>query len=67
MATINGELTINIKYKNLNVPANMYSKAVVYHECVQQAFLKSPWHKMSKDLIKENFEVKVVEDIRIKK
>ena len=66
MATINGELTIRIRYKNFNVPANMYSKAVIYHECSQQAFLKSPWHNMSKDLIKENFEVEVLDDIRRK-
>ena len=66
MSTINGELTIRIRYKNFNVPANMYSKAVIYHECSQKAFLKSPWHNMSKDLIKENFEVEVLDDIRRK-
>ena len=64
MAIINGELTIRIKYKDFNVPANMYSNAVIYHECTQQAYLKSPWHEMSKGLIKENFEIEILKDIR---
>lgn len=66
MAIINGELTIRIKYKDFNLPANINSKAVIYHECSQQAYLKSPFHKMSKNLTKENFQLDVISDNRKK-
>jgi hypothetical protein len=46
MANLKGEVTFKVTFKNLGVPASMYSSAIIYKECAQQVYASAPWSKI---------------------
>tara|TARA_B100000242_G_C42816976_1_gene379744 strand:- start:68 stop:271 length:204 start_codon:yes stop_codon:yes gene_type:complete len=59
MANFNGKLTIEVSFKNLNVPVGFgMTNAIIYHNCAEQIYLRSPWTKLDKKGIKANFRIK---------
>mgnify|MGYP005695413363 FL=1 len=58
MANFNGKLTIEVTFENLNVPVGFgMTDAIIYHNCAEQIYLRSPWTKLHKKGIKANFKV----------
>ena len=49
MANFNGKLTIEVTFENLNVPVGFgMTDAIIYHNCAEQVYLRSPWTKLDK-------------------
>ena len=49
MANFNGKLTIEVTFENLNVPVGFgMTEAIIYHNCAEQIYLRSPWTKLDK-------------------
>ena len=46
MANLKGEVTFKVTFKNLGVPASMYSSAIIFKECAQQVYASAPWSKI---------------------
>ena len=46
MAILKGEVTFKVTFKNLGVPASMYSSAIIFKECAQQVYASAPWSKI---------------------
>ena len=58
MANFNGKLTIEVTFENLNVPVGFgMTDAIIYHNCAEQIYLRSPWTKLDKKGIKANFKI----------
>jgi hypothetical protein len=65
MAVFSGEVTIKVKFKDLQVAVGYgMTSAIIKHRCVEQAYANSPWSKI-KDLRDKRFEV-VVEKEKVK-
>lgn len=59
MAVFNGEVTIKVKFKDLQVAVGYgMTSAIIKHKCVEQAYAISPWSKM-RDCEDERFKVTV--------
>lgn len=59
MAVFSGEVTIRVKFKDLQVAVGYgMTSAIIKHKCVEQAYARSPWSeiKNKKDI---RFEVVV--------
>ena len=58
MANFNGKLTIEVTFENRNVPVGFgMTDAIIYHNCAEQIYLRSPWTKLDKKGIKANFKI----------
>ena len=58
MANFNGKLTIEVTFDNLNVPVGFgMTDAIIFHNCAEQIYLRSPWTKLDKKGIKANFKI----------
>ncbi len=58
MANFSGEITFKVTFKNLNVPVGFgMTDAIIYHNCAEQIYLRSPWTKLDKKGIKANFKI----------
>ena len=61
MANFNGKLTIEVSFKNLNVPVGFgMTDAIIYHSCSEQIYLKSPWSKLDKKRKKDSFKINIL-------
>ena len=57
MAVFSGEVTIKVKFKDLQVAVGYgMTSAIIKHKCVEQAYARSPWSKI-KDKRDGRFEV----------
>ena len=57
MAVFNGEVTIKVKFKDLQVAVGYgMTSAIIKHKCVEQAYARSPWSEI-KDKRDGRFEV----------
>ncbi len=43
MAKLKGKLILEIEYEGLAVPLLGYTRAIIYHTCVEQAYYRRPW------------------------
>ena len=63
MANFNGKLTIEVTFDNLNVPVGFgMTDAIIFHNCAEQIYLRSPWTKLDKKSIKANFKVEKIKN-----
>ncbi len=63
MANFSGEITFKIKFKNLNVPVGFgMTTAILNHECLEQAYARSPWTKISREIKRDNFSIERVSE-----
>ena len=63
MANFKGKVTIEVTFKNMNVPVGFgMTSAIIKHRCVEQAYATSPWSK-KKDYRDERFEVTVEKEV----
>jgi hypothetical protein len=47
MAIFSGEVTIKVKFKDIQVAVGHgMTSAIIKHRCVEQAYAKSPWSKI---------------------
>ncbi|MCH2480466.1 MAG: hypothetical protein MK007_04865 [Flavobacteriales bacterium] len=61
MANFNGKLTIEVSFKNLNVPVGFgMTDAIIYHNCSEQIYLKSPWSELDKKRKKDSFKIDIL-------
>jgi len=61
MANFNGKLTIEVSFKNLNVPVGFgMTDAIIYHNCSEQIYLKSPWSELDKKRKKDSFKINIL-------
>ena len=61
MANFNGKLTIEVSFKNLNVPVGFgMTDAIIFHSCSEQIYLKSPWSKLDKKRKKDSFKIDIL-------
>ena len=64
MAVFSGEVTIKVKFKDLQVAVGYgMTSAIIKHKCVEQAYARSPWSEI-KDKRDGRFEA-VVEKERL--
>ena len=57
MAVFTGEVTIKVKFKDIQVTVGYgMTSAIIKHRCVEQAYAKSPWSKI-KNQKDDRFEV----------
>ena len=62
MAVFSGEVTIKVKFKDLQVAVGYgMTSAIIKHKCVEQAYARSPWSQI-KDSRDKRFEVIVEEE-----
>lgn len=62
MAVFSGEVTIKVKFKDLQVAVGYgMTPAIIKHKCVEQAYARSPWSQI-KDSRDKRFEVTVEEE-----
>ena len=62
MAVFSGEVTIKVKFKDLQVAVGYgMTSAIIKHKCVEQAQARSPWSQI-KDSRDKRFEVTVEEE-----
>ena len=63
MANFSGEITFKVKFKNLNVPVGFgMTNAIIYHNCAEQIYVRSPWSKLDKTYKNDNFKVEKIEN-----
>ena len=63
MANFSGEITFKVKFKNLNVPVGFgMTDAIIYHNCAEQIYVRSPWSELDKKRKKDNFKVEKIEN-----
>ena len=60
MANLKGEVTFKVTFKNLGVPASMYSSAIIFKECAEQVYANAPWSDIGYKK-KPNFSVELVD------
>ena len=61
MANFNGKLTIEVTFKNLNVPVGFgMTDAIIFHNCSEQIYLKSPWSELDKKRKKDSFKIDIL-------
>ena len=61
MANFKGKLTIEVSFENLNVPVGFgMTDAIIYHNCSEQIYVKSPWTKISRSIKKDNFKINIL-------
>ena len=61
MANFNGKLTIEVTFKNLNVPVGFgMTDAIIYHNCSVQIYVKSTWTKLSRSIKRNNFNINIL-------
>ncbi|MDG1653540.1 MAG: hypothetical protein P8H87_08780 [Flavobacteriaceae bacterium] len=59
MAIFSGEVTIKVKFKDIQVAVGYgMTSAIIKHRCVQQAYARSPWSEI-KNQKDDRFEVVV--------
>ena len=59
MAVFSGEVTIKVKFKDLQVAVGYgMTSAIIKHKCVEQAYARSPWSEI-KDKRDRRFNVVV--------
>ena len=47
MAIFSGEVTIKVKFKDIQVAVGYgMNSAIIKHRCVQQAYVRSPWSEI---------------------
>ena len=64
MAVFSGEVTIKVKFKDLQVAVGYgMTSAIIKHKCVEQAYAISPWSEI-KDKRDGRFEV-IVENEKV--
>ena len=57
MAIFSGEVTIKVKFKEIQVAVSYeMTLAIIKHRCVQQAYARSPWSEI-KNQKDDRFEV----------
>ena len=57
MAVFSGEVTIKVKFKDLQVAVGYgMTSAIIKHKCVEQAYSRSPWSEI-KDKRDGRFEI----------
>jgi len=63
MAVFSGEVTIKVKFKDLQVAVGYgMTSAIIKHKCVEQAYAISPWSEI-KDKRNGRFEVIVEKEL----
>ena len=63
MANFNGKLTIEVTFDNLNVPVGFgMTDAIIFHNCAEQIYVRSPWSKLDKKYKNDNFKVEKIEN-----
>jgi len=63
MAVFSGEVTIKVKFKDLQVAVGYgMTSAIIKHKCVEQAYAISPWSEI-KDKRDGRFEVIVEKEL----
>ena len=61
MANFNGKLTIEVTFKNLNVPVGFgMTDAIIHHNCSEQIYVNSPWTKLSRSIKRNNFNINIL-------
>ena len=66
MAIFSGEVTIKVKFKDIQVAVGYgMTSAIIKHRCVQQAYARSPWSEIKNQ--KDDRFVVVVEKENIEK
>ena len=66
MAVFSGEVTIKVKFKDLQVAIGYgMNSAIIKHKCVEQAYARSPWSEI-KDKRDGRFDI-VVEKEKVYK
>ena len=61
MANFKGKLTIEVSFKNLNIPVGFgMTDAIIYHNCSEQIYLKSPWSELDKKRKKDSFKIDIL-------
>ena len=61
MANFKGKLTIEVSFKNLNVPVGFgMTDAIIFHNCSEQIYLKSPWSELDKKRKKDSFKIDIL-------
>ena len=57
MAVFSGEVTIKVKFKDLQVAVGYgMTSAIIKHKCVEQAYARSPWSEI-KEKRDSRFEI----------
>ena len=65
MAIFSGEVTIKVKFKDIQVAVGYgMTSAIIKHRCVQQAYVRSPWSEIKNQ--KDDRFVVVVEKESVK-
>ena len=60
MAKFKGEVTFKVRFKDFGVPVGFgMTKAIIFHECATQIYVRSGWSKIDKKLKDSRFEVEV--------
>ena len=61
MAKFKGEVTFKVTFKGLGVPVGFgMTDAIIYHNCSEQIYVKSPWTKLSRSTKRNNFKINIL-------
>ncbi len=61
MANFKGKVTIEVTFKDMNVPVGFgMTNAIIYHNCSEQIYVKSPWTKISRSIKNDNFKINIL-------
>jgi len=59
MAKISGKILFEVTYKDLGVPLNAFTSAIIHHECAKQVYANAPWNTIG-DQKKSNIKVQIL-------